>query len=433
MSHDVTLSDEHRKTLGTINRSGEHLLTLINNVLDLAKIEAGKHGLEPEVFDLPHLLEETAHLMRLKAEAQGLELRLELHPDLPRAVSADQGKLRQVLINLLGNAVNFTLRGSVTLRAWTSPSDGGSRLVLEVEDTGIGIEAADQRRIFESFVQVAPQVSRQGTGLGLTITRQFIELMGGTVSVESVAGRGSTFRVEVPVGLFDQSLIPAMGDQGSRLFHLAPGEPPPKILVVEDQPENLHLMTQVLKQAGFQVQTAVDGSQAVAAFDQWRPALIWMDWKMPVMDGLEATRAIRARDGGQNVKIVVVSASVFQQERTQILAAGADDFLAKPLHLGLIYRCLGDQLGVKLVPIPGSLPRPSAVICEVDEDSLRALDPTLAADLTLALVSLDAERIAETLRRVTATNPALGEALLRYTARYQYTPILRALSREVAP
>lgn len=427
--HDSALSEDHRRTLGIINRSGENLLGLINSVLDLAKIEAGKIELEEVVFDLGALLEEVTHLMRQRAEAQGLVLVLDRAPDLPRAVAGDEAKLRQVLLNLVGNAIKFTPQGQVTLKASATPGAkrAGWDLLLEVADTGVGIAPEDQGRIFESFVQIAPRPDRKGTGLGLTITRQFVELMGGTVQVESTPDRGSVFRVQLTVRTAEEALLTTARAQDSTLTRLAPGQVAPRILVVEDQPENLQLLDQLLRQAGFLVRTAVNGAQAVEQFAEWNPDFIWMDWRMPVMDGLEATQKIRSLEGGDRVKIVVLSASVFQQERARILEAGADDFLPKPLRIGGLYSCLAKHLGVRLLPVASPLSGPQE-LPELGE-ALLALSPDLEADLTLALVSLDTTRIGEALAAISRLNPELGSLLQQYADRFQYTPILRALSR----
>lgn len=428
--HDSTMTDDQRRTLGIINRSGENLLGLINSVLDLAKIEAGKMELEETVFDLSVLLEEVTNLMRQRADAQGLTLHLARAPGLPPAVSGDEAKLRQVLLNLLGNAIKFTPRGEVRLAASATPLAGGRgwNLRIAVSDTGVGIAEKDQERIFESFVQIAPQADRKGTGLGLSITRQFVQLMGGTVRVDSAPDRGSVFVVDLPVGTAEEALLSKARAQDSTLARLAPGQDVPRILVVEDQAENLQLIDQLLRQAGFHVRTASNGAQAVEQFVEWHPDFIWMDWRMPVMDGLEATQKIRSLEGGRRVKIVVLSASVFQQERARILDAGADDFLPKPLRIGNLYDCMAKHLGVRLLSVDSPLANPLE-LPRLDRDALSALHPDLEADLTLALVSLDGRRINDTIGLISEQNPALGDLLRQYADRFQYTPILRALSQ----
>ena len=428
MRGDPSLSVDHRQTLDTINRSGQHLLTLINNVLDMAKIEAGRDAVEETVFDLHAMARDLADLMRQRAEAKGLTLTLERPAELPRAVEADEGKLRQVLINLLGNAVNHTSQGGVTLRLSSRPLGEPPRvmLVIEVEDTGAGIAAEDQPRIFEPFVQVGHQSPQKGTGLGLTITRQFVELMGGVIRVESAPGKGSTFCVEVPVKPSQVSETAATGTRETRLARLAPGQPEYRVLIVEDQPENHHLLRRLLEQAGFQARVAENGAEGVDAYQAWHPQFIWMDWRMPVMDGLEATRRIRALPDGHEVKIVALSASVFKEERDEVLAAGADDFVPKPIQFDRIFDCMAKHLGVRFLSVepPRVASEPSAGL---DREALAAMPSSLRTELADALVSLNAARIAGAIRRVAESDSALGRVLEHQAGQYQYTVILQAL------
>jgi signal transduction histidine kinase/ActR/RegA family two-component response regulator len=429
MQDDASVPAEQRRMLEIINRSGEHLLGLINNVLDMAKIESGRTAVENSVFDLPAMMRSIADLMRQRAEAKGLRLELEMAEGLPRVVLGDEGKLRQVVINLVGNAVKFTSRGGVRLRLASGPSIESHhvKLVIEVVDTGEGIAAEDQQHVFEPFVQLGHKSGQKGTGLGLTITRQFVELMGGAIRLESAPGKGSTFRVELPMEHSDASAPVLAGAGGSRLARLAPGQPECRVLIVEDQAENWLLLRQLLEPAGFEVRVAENGAEGVETFQSWRPHFIWMDWRMPVMDGLEATRRIRALEGGGEVKIVALSASVFKEDRDQVLAAGADDFVAKPIQFGRIFDCMGRQLGPRFVfekPPAEVAIEPAEVL---DGDAVAALPPDLRDELAEGMVSLDGARIAGLIRRVGELNPALGGVLGRHADRFEYTIILRAL------
>jgi signal transduction histidine kinase/CheY-like chemotaxis protein len=408
LRNDASVSSDHRRTLGIISRSGDQLLAVLNDVLDMARIEAGKSAVVLTPFDLRVAMREIAELMRQRAEAKGLTLALEAGKGgLPAAIVADEGKLRQVVLNLVANAIKFTTTGGVTLRGACRLSDDPLRqvLVIEVVDTGPGIAVEDQQRIFEPFVQLDQKGENRGTGLGLAITRQFVELMGGTLRLESEPGKGSTFRVEISVGTAAASA-----------------------LIVEDQPENSHLLTTLLEQAGFQVRVAVDGTEGVEAFQSWKPHFIWMDWRMPVMDGLEATRRIRALDGGRDVKIAALSASVFKEERDQVMASGADDFVPKPIQFDAIFGCMTRLLGVRFLPVETVTLSPAPLV-ELDPKALAALAPSLRAELEDALVSLDAARISGWIRRAAETDPALGSALEQLASRFQYTAILRALRR----
>jgi CheY-like chemotaxis protein len=430
MRNDASTSADQRRTLDIIGRSGEHLLCLIDSVLDMAKIEAGRTAVESSAFDLHATMRDIADVMRQRAEARGLTLTLEMAEELMPMIVADETKLRQVVLNLVGNAVKFTSHGAVTLRLKSRPLSESHRvnLVIEVQDTGDGIAAEDQERIFEPFVQLGRNSDqKKGSGLGLNITRQFVELMGGTIRVESVPGEGSIFRVEVPVKPAESTAAVAAGDRETRVARLAPGQPEARILIVEDQAENWQLLQQLLEQAGFHVRVAENGAEGVEAFLAWRPHFIWMDWRMPVMDGLEATRRIRELDGGRDVRIVALSASVFKEEREQVLAAGADDFVAKPIQFNAIYDCMVRHLGVRFVfDEPPSLAA-SGAPGALDREALAALPASLRVELADALVSLDPERIAGSIRGVAESDPALGEALEHHSSQFRYTVILRAL------
>jgi signal transduction histidine kinase/ActR/RegA family two-component response regulator len=432
MQADPSTSAEQRRTLGIINRSGDHLLGLINSVLDMAKIEAGRTVVEDTAFDLGAMTRDIADLMRPRAEARRLEFTSETEAEVPRVIVADEGKLRQVVLNLVGNAIKFTAKGSVALRLASRPLAELNRLtlVIEVEDSGEGMAAEDQRRIFEPFVQLGSTSGQKGTGLGLAITRQFVELMGGGIRVQSTPGKGSVFRVEVPVQQAESAAVFSADEVQTRLARLAPGQPECRVLIVEDQVENWLLLRQLLERAGFQVRVAENGEEGVEAFQSWLPHFIWMDWRMPVMDGLEATRRIRAFEGGRGVKIVALSASVLKEEREQVLAAGVDDFVAKPIQFGAIYDCMAKHLGVRFVTVdpPQSAARgPSG---DLDPEALQALPPALRAELAEALVSLDGARIAGSIRRVSEVDPALGGALGHLSGQLRYTAILRALKGE---
>ncbi len=428
MRNEEGLSDGQRKTLDIINRSGEHLLNLINDVLDMAKVEAGRADVREAPFDLGDMIRDVSDLMRMRAEEKGLQLLLDQSSEFPRFVRADAAKLRQVLINLVGNAVKYTDRGSVTLRLNVRPGPGAGRLILslEVADTGIGIGALDQPRIFDPFVQVGEATAQHGTGLGLAITRKYLELMGGKIDVESTPGTGSTFRVELPVGRPDESeLVETAIDRG-RVLGLAPDQPDYRVLIVEDKMENWLLLRRLLEGAGFHVRVASTGAAGIESFVAWRPQLVFMDVRMPVMDGMEATRRIRALEGGREVKIVALSASVFKDDRENVMAVGMDDFISKPYRASEIFDCLTRQLGVRLrYDESGALdtkappaPRP---------ETSAALPAELRKELTEAVVALDTARIAELIGRVAELNPTLGSVLAQHADDLGYTRILRAL------
>lgn len=298
-------------------------------------------------------------------------------------------------------------------------------LIVEVEDSGIGIAAEDQERIFTPFVRVEALASHRGTGLGLAIARADVELMGGRIGVESTPGKGSIFRVEIPVEQASESDVAAVEGRQRRVVGLQPGQPEYRLLIVEDQMENWLLLQRLLEAVGFQVRVAEDGAAGVEVFQEWRPHLIWMDIRMPIMDGLEATRRIRALGGGGKVKIVALTASAFKEDRDNVLAAGMDGLVRKPYRPHELFDCLERQLGVRFVYENATVAAaPTAVL---RPDALAALPQELREDLTEAVVSLDVARIGETIRRVSELDPALSDTLAQHAGQFGYSTILRAL------
>jgi signal transduction histidine kinase/CheY-like chemotaxis protein len=419
------VTNQQRQDLDVIKRSGEHLLNLINDVLDVAKIDSGRVELAKCPVDLPELLRDVTDLMRVQAEEKGLELLNEESPLLPGFVWSDAGKLRQVLINLLGNAVKYTAEGSITLRVNATPSEP-LLLTFEVEDTGIGIAPEDEARVFEAFVQVSQKGAQKGTGLGLTITRQFVELMGGTIHVQSKQGGGSLFRVELPVEEARDVKANLSRTDEVRIIGLKSEQPEYRILIVEDEPANWGLLRRILQNVGFQVRIAENGARGVEMFRRWQPHFIWMDWRMPVMDGREATRRIRALEGGTEVKIVAVTASVFASERDSVLAAGVDDFVRKPYRLAEIFERMASHLGVQYVfeSVPPVVAQKLAVL---QPEDLKALPEELRTELADALLRLDITSVSATISRVRELNPALGATLANWAGRLAYSEILSAI------
>ncbi len=427
MQTEPGATGEQRRMLTIINRSGVHLLELINTVLDMAKIETGKIALDESAIDLPATLEGVVDLLRNRAEERGLKLELQLGPDLPRFIRTDGGKLRQAVINLAGNALKFTARGAVAIRvsAGSTAPDGRCPLVIEVEDTGPGIAPQDHERIFEPFIQLGGAATGPaGTGLGLTITRQIVHLLGGTIHLRSALGQGALFVIELPVQVVDSAAGTEPDEGEAPLPRLAPGQREFRVLIVEDQEANALLLQEILTRAGFTVQVAPNGEAGLAAFTTWRPDFIWMDWLMPLLDGLEATRRIRALPGGRDVRIAVISASVFKQERDRILAAGADDFVAKPLHFDEVFACLTRLLGARFEAKPA---RPAPPPLPLDPAAMAGLPAALLNELETALLSLDTVRIETVVAAVARQQPALGAAMQATIARLQYSLLLGAV------
>jgi CheY-like chemotaxis protein len=425
-------TQEQRRDLEVINRSGEHLLSLINDVLDVAKIEAGQRIIEIAPCSLGALLQEVTNMMRPRTEEKLLALRLVEAPECPRYIRTDAARLRQVLINLVGNAVKYTDQGSVTLRSSSRPAEDGKhvRLILEVEDTGIGIASEDQARIFEAFVQVAGARKQKGTGLGLAITRHLIELMGGTIQIRSTPGQGSCFRMEIPVEPAREFEVMVSTVEPQEVIGLETGQPAYRVLIVEDEQENWMVLKRLLQSVGFPVRIAQDGAQGVEGFREWRPHFIWMDLRMPVMNGFDAARRIRELEGGREVKIAAVTASGFADQRSEALAAGMDDYVSKPYRPSEIFECMERQLGVRYRRRVA--PAAAGPSVGVRPEDLAALPHELRAELREALVALDVERISAAIDCVSQRNAPLGSALARCASRYAYTAMLRVIEEDKA-
>jgi PAS domain S-box-containing protein len=425
MRKDPQLPESEKQNIDIINRSGAHLLSLINDVLEMAKIEAGRVQLENVPFDLDAMVRGVNDMMALRAQSKGLQLELDQSSQFPRYIIGDEARLRQILINLLSNAIKFTRAGGVTLRL-RAKQNKLSRLQIEVEDTGVGMSKEDQQRAFQPFIQLGEQGCSMGTGLGLTITQQFVQMMGGSISLESTPDKGSLFLIELPLNEAKQTDIKKTKQIGKgEVVGLAPGQPEYRTLIVEDQRENQLYLTKLMDIIGFKVVLASNGAQGIEQFQKWKPHLIWMDRRMPVMDGMEATRRIRELPDGKEVKIVAVTASAFAEQRNEILDAGMDDYVRKPYDAGEVYDCLSKHLGVKYL-YAGS-PEVQELDVVLTHEMVARLPEVLQSDLIEALESLDSARIDALIDQVGKHDKTLQKKLHQIAANFDYPNILRAL------
>ncbi|WP_448570899.1 ATP-binding protein [Trichothermofontia sp.] len=358
----------HQAELELIAHSGEHLLDLINDVLDMAKIEAGHLSLHETAFNLNELLITLEEMFQLRANTKQLPLCFRRNPEVPTYIQADERKLRQVLINLLSNAIKFTQMGSVTLRVQvadpplTAPAATSNAtpteaeevsprkyLQFEVEDTGPGIAQEDLNLLFKAFSQTdLGRSMHEGTGLGLRISDQFVRLMGGRITVSSMVGKGSIFRFTIPVQVISTAVLTSNAKRPMAIG-LVPGQPEYRSLVVDDRVSNRLLLSKLLNKLGFEVREATNGEEAIAVWEEWQPHLIWMDMRMPVLDGYQATRRIKEQLRGQATAIIALTASVFDEEKSIVLSAGCDDFVRKPFRQEVIVEKLEQHLGAKFI------------------------------------------------------------------------------------
>jgi len=486
MERDTSLKSNQRESLATINRSGEHLLNLINDVLEMSKIEAGQIIFNPEDFDLYFLLQTLQEMFQVRTQAKQLFLKFEMSPNLPRYIQTDEGKLRQILINLLGNAVKFTQTGGVTLRVrmgrWGDgeqgsrgaeeklqqsfppaplplcPSASSQSLIFEIEDTGRGIAQEEMNNLFQPFVQTSSGIqTKEGTGLGLTISRQFVRLLGGDIHITSTPGKGSIFSFDIEVNLVAAlKATPKLGK--SRVIQLAANQPDYRILVVDDRKENCDLIVQLLGSVGFNTKVANNGQDAIAIWENWQPHLIWMDMRMPVMNGYDATKEIRARERrdaetgrrgdteSENVTasprhrvpvssfrtvIIALTASAFEEQQASILAAGCDDLVRKPFREQVIFEKIAEYLHVDYIYAeqtsenttekkPDNIQSPILDI----HSAIKMMPAEWISQLNQAAIEVDAERIFQLIEQIEPNYSYFGEELANLVRNFCFDEII---------
>ncbi len=439
MAQDANLTPVQQEYLTTIGHSGEHLLFLINEVLELSKIEAGRAELHPENFDLHRMLTELEEMICLSAADKSLELSFKNRADVPQYVRADKNKLRQVLINLLGNAVKFTEKGRVALcvsgNNFCKESDNLPKVTcglhFEVEDTGAGIAPDELKDVFVPFVQTASgQQSQQGTGLGLSISQEHVRLMGGELYVESTFGVGSTFKFDMPVEVVSDSQV-ATELPRRQVVGLLPGQPVYRILVVEDADASRLLLVRFLESAGFVVHEAVNGMEAVKITQKWQPHLIWMDIRMPEMNDYETIEIIKAQQSElrkRKTVIIALTASALEDDRKKIKAAGYDDFLLKPFQKEDIFEIMRKYIGAEYVYAETPIRQvPTAVNAVPPVSDLGALISDLPSDLLenleQATIIADMERISALIAQVRDYDDPLADALDVLADDFKYNDI----------
>jgi signal transduction histidine kinase/DNA-binding NarL/FixJ family response regulator len=445
MQRDPTLTTKQQENLNLINRSGEHLLTLINDVLEMSKIEAGRVTLNEDICDLYHLLDDLENMLRLRAMDKGLHLHFERALDVPQYVRTDEGKLRQVLINLLSNAIRFTTEGYIkcqvsmikdqTKNVPPGPETPDTfKLWFEVSDTGLGIALDELDTIFDAFVQTeSGRLSQRGTGLGLPISRQFVQLLGGEMGVKSEIGQGTTFQFDIQTSSVEAVEVPTT-QPTHQVVGLAPNQPVYRLLVVDDNIDNRKLLVNLLESLGFDVREAGNGQEGIEIWEQWQPDLIWMDIRMPVLDGYEATRRIKATPNGQSTIIVALTAGAFEEERAAVLSIGCDDFVRKPFQEAEIYNKIAEHLGVRYVyeeararsQEPGS---GGQLSIEDLESELATLPAELLANFKEAVELGNVRKVDKAIAEIHGHNAPLAKTLANLADNFEYDKLLTLAQR----
>ncbi len=420
------LPREQYENAGIIHRSGEYLLTLINNVLDFAKIEAGKTTLNQKDFDLYQLLDDLEDMLHLRAVNAGLELIFDRGENLPRYIHTDGVKLRQVLLNLLGNAIKFTTEGEVILSINSTKNEITEDYTLDfrVSDTGVGILPGELTKLFEAFAQTeSGRDAQEGTGLGLAISRQFVQLMGGDITVESTLGKGTTFQFSIPVKSGEE--ISNNHREIREVLALAPEQPTYKLLTVDDKAINRQLLIKLLTPLGFEMKEASNGKDAIALWEDWEPHLIFMDMRMPIMDGYEATKYIKSTTKGNGTAVIALTASVLEEEKAIMLSAGCDDFVRKPFKESMIFETLSKHLGVKYIYEEiGESEGENVTETPLTSENLNVMSPEWVIRLSEAALEADTDQVMTLLREIPETEISLIKGLTKLVRKFQFEHII---------
>jgi PAS domain S-box-containing protein len=435
-----SLPSDDRIYLQLIQTNGQHLLKLINEVLDLAKVEAGEITLEHQTIDLFSQLRSIRDTLSDSCDRKRLQFHLEILPGVPQYIVTDSQKLYQVLLNLLSNAIKFTDVGSVTLRVEVvEPTELLSSLtdaevdresvislLFQVKDTGIGIAAPELGQIFEAFRQTAAgQAAQEGTGLGLTISRRLVQFMGGELTVDSVLGQGTTFQFTLP--MVAAITAPSLASGRDRLIAgLVPHQPQYHILAVDDQLENRLLLVKLFEQLGLPVHQAATGEEAIALWQQWQPQLIWMDVRLPGLNGYETTRQIRAleRDRKLHSVIIALTAQALPGDRTLALAAGCDDYISKPFRAEILFQKMAEHLGTQFIYADdrqvSSDMNQSLVSLPLIAEDLAVMPRQWMAKLYQAAVRCQDEVVRQLIQQIPQEYAALAQELEKLTYDFKF-------------
>ncbi len=429
MQRDVSLLPAQHEYLDTINRSGEHLLALINNVLEISKIEAGQTTFESTTFDLRALLLDLEKMFDSSMDNKGLQFEIMGIDAIVRYVATDENKLRQVLVNLLDNAVKFTERGGVAMRVAVEAGTSHRMLLkVEVADTGVGIAEDEMDKVFAYFEQTASgRAKKSGTGLGLALSRDFARTMGGDITVTSKEGKGSTFYFNTDIREGNASDIKEKIPE-PRVIGLEPGQDIPRVLVAEDAEASRTLLVEILKSVGLDVQEAVDGKQAVEMFHMWRPHFIWMDVRMPVMDGLEATRRIKETGAGKSTPIAALTAHALEEEKEVILASGCNNLVRKPYRIQEIFDLMAKHLGIRY-EYAQTREEPVEPDIDLHPELLATLPEDLLGQLYQAVVELDEDWILALIEKIKTIDARMAAALDGFVKKLALSPLLDLLEK----
>ncbi|MET0106837.1 MAG: response regulator [Sedimenticola sp.] len=425
LQRDPNLTEGMHESVGIIQKNGQHLLDLLNEILEMAGIESGRSKLDSIRFSPMEVAEETLDSVRERSLKSSLEFRLEMSDTVPEMVVSDGVKFQKILGHLLDNAEKFTDEGVITLNLDAHVQGENSvDLICTVTDTGIGIADDDLGRIFNFFTQAGREAENRGPGLGLAITRHYIDQLNGGISVDSRQGKGSMFRITIPVEMAIGGVEEPVQSQYSRVEGLAWDMAPPKLLIVEDQADNRRLLRRLLEPLAAEIREAVNGLEAVTMCTDSMPDLVWMDRRMPVMDGLEAARRIKELPGGDAVKIIALTASRF---REQMIAAGHDDYVHKPFNVEEIFNCMAKHLGLQYVYQTPRGDAPPVSSLELDLAALKSLPMAKRDALREAVIALDVDQIKRLATEIEVLDMQLANRIRQEVDRLNMSALLKML------
>lgn len=443
LKKDLSENEKHQEYLNTISKSGEQLLSLINDVLEISKIESQKIEIENRDFNFQLLVRDLIDMFQFQTELKGLDLKIVGLENMPEIIIADEKKIKAVLINLIGNAIKFTEHGEIELafsipirppltkqqNAQLKTVEVSQKIKISVKDSGYGISQEEQRGLFNYFFQTeSGKKSQIGTGIGLALSRQYVELMGGEIKIQSAVGKGSTFSFDFS---FERGETNHQPIRPKIAVGLAPGQFTPKILVVDDNHQNRAFMKSFFECIGFETNEAENGKEAIRVFENWRPDLIFMDIRMPIMDGIEATKIIKSRKDIKDVKIVALSAHMFQDERAELLKVGCEEYMSKPLQeqeiLDLIFRIFG-VIYIYRTEEDITMTKNQAIL--IDKESLRVIPKELIHALHEAVIQLDSAKIVESIDKIKRINVEIGDGLALIAKKVDYTKLLSLTTLE---
>ncbi len=465
LMREPSLGTKQLEQVRTIARGSRHLMTLISDVLDLSKIEADRMTVDPRAMDLRRMLHDLELMFRPRVEAKGVKLKTEIAAPVPRTITADQTKLSQILMNLLGNAVKFTDHGEISVRVFMADAAGGDDdeagegggtrggdgngnnatrpsghalpvdhsapyLAFELHDTGVGIPAEDTTRVFDMFMQSAAGVERTGSGLGLPISKRLVELMGGRIGLQSRPGKGSIFWFTLPLtGASETTEAPELDRR--RVTGLQPGTQPPRILVVDDNRDNRVLLRDLLEPIGFSVCEAENGRDALRAIKTCLPSAVLMDMRMPVMDGYQATRQLKGREDCSRIPVIAIAAGALEEDERHALNAGADAYIRKPFEESQVLAALAQLLDLRyLYAEDPVLYHEGESAASVTADDIAGLPPELRESLLLQVETGDMSRFKTLVSEIEADHPQVASELLRLAAAYDYTRLTELLGQQ---